>query len=42
MDSMAWEGQGLALDSLNKHDEAIKAYERAIEINPHGFNNLGS
>ena len=33
--SNAWIVKGLALDALNKSDEAIKAYEKAIEINPY-------
>ena len=31
---MAWYNKGAALDNLNKYDEAIKAYDKAIEINP--------
>jgi tetratricopeptide (TPR) repeat protein len=31
---MAWNNKGLALDDLNKYDEAIKAFDKAIEINP--------
>ena len=34
MDSKAWYNKGLALDNLNKYDEAIKAFDKAIEINP--------
>ena len=33
-DSVGWFNKGLALDNLNKSDEAIKAYDKAIEINP--------
>src|ERR1035437_2239344 len=33
-DSVGWFNKGLALDNLNKSDEAINAYEKAIEINP--------
>ena len=32
---MAWNNKGNALTNLNKSDEAIKAYDKAIEINPH-------
>ena len=31
---MAWNNKGLALDDINKYDEAIKAFDKAIEINP--------
>ena len=31
---MAWTGKGIALNDLNKSDEAIKAYDKAIEISP--------
>ena len=30
----AWYDKGLALVSQGKHDEAIKAFDRAIELNP--------
>ena len=30
---MAWTGKGMALNALNKFDEAIKAFDKAIEIN---------
>ena len=36
--------KGLALDNLDKSDEAIKAYDKAIEINPQysdAWNNKG-
>ena len=33
-DSVGWFNKGLALDNLNKSSEAIKAYDKAIEINP--------
>ena len=33
-DSDAWISKGRALYKLNKYDEVIKAYDRAIEINP--------
>lgn len=32
--SVSWFNKGLALSKLNKSDEAIKVYDRAIEINP--------
>ncbi len=32
--SKAWNNKGSALYKLNKSDEAIKAYDKAIEINP--------
>ena len=38
------ERQRSALDDLNKSDEAIKAYDKAIEINPrnaYGWSNKG-
>ncbi len=31
---MAWNNKGLALKAQGKYDEAIKAYDKAIEINP--------
>ena len=31
---MAWTGKGIAPNDLNKSDEAIKVYEKEIEINP--------
>ncbi len=31
---MAWSNKGLALKAQGKYDEAIKAYDKAIEINP--------
>ena len=30
----AWYNKGVALNDLGKYDEAIKAYDRAIELNP--------
>ena len=33
-DSMSWYNKGNALNKLNKFGEAIKAYDKAIEINP--------
>ena len=35
---IAWNNKGVALAKLNKSDEAIKAYDKAIEINPHNSN----
>lgn len=32
-DASAWYRKGVSLDILGRHDEAIKAYEKAIEIN---------
>ena len=32
------DNKGLALSDLNKNDEAIKAYDKAIEINPQDSN----
>jgi Flp pilus assembly protein TadD len=32
--SIAWSNKGAALDDLNKSDEAIQAYNKAIEIDP--------
>jgi len=29
---MVWPGKGMALNVLNKFDEAIKAFDKAIEI----------
>ncbi len=34
LDSDAGKAKGVALDNLNKSDKAIKAYDKAIEINP--------
>ena len=31
---MVWNNKGLALNSLGKYDEAIKCYDKAIEIDP--------
>ena len=31
---MAWYNKGVAIGKLNKSDEAIIAYDKAIEINP--------
>jgi tetratricopeptide (TPR) repeat protein len=36
-DSDAWYNKGNALKHLNKSDEAIKAYDKAIEINFHNY-----
>ena len=33
-DSVAWNYKGLALEAQSKDDEAIQAYDKAIEINP--------
>ena len=33
-DSDVWISKGNALSDLNKSDEAITAYEKAIELNP--------
>ena len=32
-DSDAWTGKGLVLDELNKSDEAIKTFDKVIELN---------
>ena len=43
-DSVDWFNKGLNLDHLNKSYEAIKAYDKAIEIDPHNslaWNNKG-
>ncbi len=32
LNSTAWKNKGLVLDNLNKSDEVIKAYDKAIEI----------
>ena len=32
---MAWNGKGNALIILNKYDEAINPYDKAIKINPY-------
>jgi tetratricopeptide (TPR) repeat protein len=32
--SIAWNNKGAALDDLNKSDEAIQSYNKAIEIDP--------
>ena len=42
---MAWFCKGNALTNLNKYEEAIKAYDKAIEINPQysmAWNNKGA
>ena len=42
---IAWNNKGDALTKLNKSDEAIKAFDKAIEINPHdsdAWNNKGN
>ena len=36
--SDAWLKKGIALEILNKHEEAIKACDKAIEINPLDWN----
>jgi Flp pilus assembly protein TadD len=36
--SDAWIKKGIALEILNKHEEAIKACDKAIEINPLNWN----
>ncbi len=36
--SDSWLKKGIALEILNKHDEAIKACDKAIEINPIDWN----
>ncbi len=41
-DSDAWYNKGSAVDNLSKYEEAIKAYDQAIEINPHDFFFLGT
>jgi len=44
-DSDGWFNKGNALSDLNKSDEAIKAYDKAIEINPQNsiaWNNKGA
>ena len=33
-DSLAWYGKGLALNKLNKDEEAIMAFDKSIETNP--------
>jgi tetratricopeptide (TPR) repeat protein len=33
-ESDAWYNKGYALSQQNKFDESIKAYDKAIEINP--------
>jgi len=35
VDSTDWYNQGLALSESNKYSEAIKAFDKGIEINPH-------
>jgi tetratricopeptide (TPR) repeat protein len=32
--SIAWTNKRAALDDLNKSDEAIKAYDKVIEVDP--------
>ena len=34
---MAWYNKGLALNHLDKYDEAIKAFDKTIEIRPDDF-----
>ena len=39
-----WNNKGLALNSLGRYDEAIKCYDKAIEIDPNdadAWNNKG-
>ena len=41
---IAWNNKGNVLTKLNKSDEALKAYDKAIEINPQNadaWNNKG-
>ena len=33
-DAMAWNNKGHALDNQGKYDEAIKAYDEAIRLDP--------
>jgi tetratricopeptide (TPR) repeat protein len=33
--SYAWAGEDAALRNLGKFDEAIKAFDKAIEVDPH-------
>jgi tetratricopeptide (TPR) repeat protein len=33
--SIAWDGKGLALYKVDKYDEAIKAFDKAIKSNQH-------
>ena len=43
-DSSSWACKGIALDNQSKHDEALQAFEKAIEINPQSvdaWNNKG-
>ena len=40
--SDAWYNKGRALYELSRPDEAIKAYDKAIEINPQVMHWLGS
>ncbi len=35
--SDAWLKKGIALEIINKHEEAIKAYDKVIEIDPQYF-----
>jgi tetratricopeptide (TPR) repeat protein len=32
--ALAWNGKGLALDSMGRYEEAIKCFDKAIEANP--------
>ena len=41
----AWNNKGIALDDLGKHEEAIKCYDKALELNPKyekAWNNKGN
>ena len=41
---IAWNNKGIALDSQGKYDEAIKAYDEAIRLDPNyadAWNNKG-
>lgn len=33
-DAKAWNNKGIALDDLGRKEEAIKCYDKALEINP--------
>lgn len=33
-DSNSWCNKGIALSSLSSYDEAMKAFDKALEINP--------